>query len=578
MYISNTMIPTLRQVPAEAEIVSHQLLLRAGLLRKSAAGVYSYLPLGYRVITKISNIVREEMNRFGGQEVLLPIMQPAELWLETGRWAVYGDEMFRLKDRHQRDFCLGPTHEELITDLVRGEVNSYKQLPLLLYQIQNKYRDERRPRFGLMRGREFIMKDLYSFDKDEEALAVSYDKMYQAYSNVFTRCGLNFRAVEADSEAIGGSNTHEFMVMADSGEAAIVYCDECDYAANVEKAPCWPIKKEELQAAREVELVATPSVQTIEDVASFLNIPTYRTAKTLIYKADEQLVAVMIRGDRELNEVKLHNELGCTTLELADPVLVKELLNLEVGYLGPIGLKLKIYADQEIPLMTNLIVGGNKKDYHYINATLDRDFKIDVIADLRMVEVGEQCPKCKASLKAARGIEVGQVFKLGTKYSDALSCKFLDENGKEQAMVMGCYGIGISRTMAACIEQNYDENGIIWPMSIAPYQVIVVPVNTKDENTMMVSKNIYNQLTETGIEAIFDDRNERAGVKFKDADLIGYPIRLTVGSKTLEQDSVEIRLRRTGEELLIKTEDAVSWIKSKIAQELERLKPNSLKG
>ncbi len=571
------MIPTLRQVPAEAEIVSHQLLLRAGLLRKSAAGVYSYLPLGYRVITKISNIVREEMNRFGGQEVLLPIMQPAELWLETGRWAVYGDEMFRLKDRHQRDFCLGPTHEELITDLVRGEVNSYKQLPLMLYQIQNKYRDERRPRFGLMRGREFIMKDLYSFDKDEEALSVSYDKMYQAYSNVFTRCGLKFRAVEADSGAIGGSNTHEFMVMADSGEAAIVYCGECDYAANVEKAPCWPIKMEESQAAREVELVATPNVQTIEDVANFLNIPSYRTAKTLIYKADEQLVAVMIRGDRELNEVKLHNELGCTTLELADPVLVKELLNLEVGYLGPIGLKLKIYADQEIPLMTNLIVGGNKKDYHYINAGLDRDFKIDVVADLRMVEVGEQCPKCKAPLKAARGIEVGQVFKLGTKYSDALSCKFLDENGKEQAMVMGCYGIGVSRTMAACIEQNYDEHGIIWPMSIAPYQVIVVPVNTKDENSMITSKNIYNQLINAGVEAILDDRNERAGVKFKDADLIGYPIRLTVGPKTLEQNSVEIRLRRTGEEFLIQTEDAASWIQSKIAQELEGLKPDSLK-
>ncbi|MDW7675812.1 MAG: proline--tRNA ligase [Bacillota bacterium] len=578
MRISNTIIPTLRQTPAEAEIISHQLLLRAGLLRKSAAGIYSYLPLGYKVISKISQIVRDEMNKFGGQEVMLPIMQPAELWLETGRWHVYGDEMFRLKDRHQRDFCLGPTHEEIITDLVRGDVNSYKQLPLLLYQIQNKYRDERRPRFGLMRGREFIMKDLYSFDKDEEGLAASYEKMRQAYINVFQRCGLDFRAVEADSGAIGGSSTHEFMVMADSGEATIVYCQVCDYAANIEKAPCQPINSNEDHAEDKVlALVSTPDVHTIDQLVNFLQVPAFRTVKTLVYEVayegDNELIAVMVRGDRELNEVKLYNLLGCTSLELANPAIVKEKLGVEVGFIGPVGLKVKIYADHEIAQMSSMVVGGNKPDFHYINAIKDRDFSIHELADLRMAEGGEPCPKCGEPLSMAQGIEVGQIFKLGTKYSDALNCKFLDENGKEKPMIMGCYGIGVSRTMAAAIEQNYDEDGIKWPISIAPYQVIIIPVNVKDENTEKASLNIYQDLMKLGIEVIIDDRNERAGVKFKDADLIGYPIRVTIGPKTLANNNLEIKLRRTKEEFTVNIDEAIDWINTKINQELDLLQP-----
>jgi prolyl-tRNA synthetase len=572
MLVSNSMIPTLRQTPAEAEIVSHQLLLRAGFIRKSAAGIYSYLPLGYRVIKKISDIVREEMDQFGGQELILPIIQPAELWLETGRWHVYGEEMFRFKDRHQRDFCLGPTHEEIITDLVRGEVSSYKQLPLLLYQIQNKYRDERRPRFGLMRGREFIMKDLYSFDKDEEGLAESYDKMYKAYVNVFNRCGLDCRPVEADSGAIGGSATHEFMAMAETGEATIVYCKDCDYAANIEKAPCRPAEPAGNEGYGKLELVSTPNVHTIDALMNYLKVPAQQIVKTLVYQADENLIAAMVRGDRELNEVKLKNILNCATLEMANPQIIREQLGVEVGFLGPVNLEIKIYADYEVANMVNLVVGGNQSDYHYINANIGRDFTINQVADLRMIEVGEPCPKCSNSLLMAQGIEVGQVFKLGTKYSEKLNCKFLDESGKEQIMVMGCYGIGISRTMAAVIEQNSDENGISWPISIAPYQAIIIPVNSKEEQLRSTSQKIYRKLKELGVEVILDDRNERAGVKFKDADLIGYPIRITVGSKTLADDNVEIKLRRTEEEYLIKTSHVGEWTINKIKEGLNRLK------
>jgi len=570
--VSNSMIPTLRQTPAEAEIVSHQLLLRAGLIRKSAAGIYSYLPLGYKVIKKISDIVRQEMDQFGGQELILPIIQPAELWMETGRWNVYGDEMFRLKDRHQRDFCLGPTHEEIITDLVRGDVSSYKQLPLLLYQIQNKYRDERRPRFGLMRGREFIMKDLYSFDKDEEGLAESYDKMFKAYVNVFNRCGLDFRHVEADSGAIGGSTTHEFMAMAETGEATIVYCKDCDYAANIEKAPCDPPEPIGDKEYGKLELVSTPNVHTIDALVNYLKIPAQQTVKTLMYQADENLIGVMVRGDRELNEVKLKNILNCVTLEMANPQIIREQLGVEVGFLGPVNLEIKIYADYEVANMVNMVVGGNRTDYHFINTNIGRDFTINQAADLRMIEGEDLCPKCSNSLLMAQGIEVGQVFKLGTKYSEKLNCKFLDESGKEQIMVMGCYGIGVSRTMAAVIEQNSDENGISWPISIAPYQAIIIPVNSKEEQLRITSQKIYRTLKELGVEVILDDRNERAGVKFKDADLIGYPIRITVGSKTLADDNVEIKFRRTGEEYFIKTSHVGEWTMNKIKEELNRLK------
>lgn len=560
MKVSQMLISTLRENPAEAEIVSHQLLLRAGLIRKSASGIYIYLPLGMRVLEKISAIVREEMNRFGGQELLLPIVQPAELWQETKRWDVYGEEMFRLKDRHNRDFCLGPTHEEIITDLVRREVNSYKQLPLLLYQIQNKYRDEKRPRFGLMRGREFVMKDLYSFDRDQEGLEHSYKKMYQAYTNVFKRCGLDFRVVEADSGAIGGSTTHEFMVLAETGEAAIVYCDECDYAANVEKAEAIPMETEKEPAA-EMELVATPDARTIEEVAGYLKVSPKRLIKTLFYRADDEIVAVLLRGDREVNEVKLQNHLDCLQLELADPKQIEEIAQSPVGFVGPVGLNVKILADKEIPLLTNAVAGANREGYHYKNVNPGRDFEIDEVADLRQVEAGEPCPKCGAKLNSARGIEVGQIFQLGTKYSEALNAKYTDENGQEQLLVMGCYGIGISRTMAAAIEQNHDENGIIWPITIAPAQVVIVPVSTKEEAQVEAAEKLYRACLNAGLEVILDDRDERAGVKFKDADLIGYPIRVTVGKRTVNEGTVDVKLRHSGEEQAVQLTEAASHLK-----------------
>ncbi len=545
MRMNNIFVPTLRSTPGEAEIASHKLLLRAGFIRRSSAGVYTYLPLAYRVLEKIKNIVRDEMNKAGGQEVMLPIIQPAELWMETGRWHVYGDEMFRLKDRHGRDFCLGPTHEEIITDLVRGEVNSYRQLPLLLYQIQNKYRDERRPRFGLMRGREFIMKDLYSFDVNEEALDVSYQKMYQAYTNIFTRCGLNFRPVEADSGAIGGNVTHEFMVLAESGEATIVYCDECNYAANVEIAPCKPsIKAEIKEDLREKVKVHTPDVKTINEVAEFLEVKPEKCIKTLFYKADEELIVVLIRGDRTINEIKVQKVHPCYNLELASEEEIKNITGALPGSVGPIGLKnIKIYADLEIEHIINGVCGANEDDYHYINVNAT-DYQVEGYYDLRLIEMDDKCPKCNGQLQSARGIEVGQVFKLGTKYSESLKAKFLDVNGKEKPIHMGCYGIGVSRTLAAAVEQHNDENGIIWPKAIAPYLVTVIPVNNKDSQQMEYAEKIYTELHAKGIEVILDDRNERAGVKFKDADLIGFPIRITVGKKAIEEGIVEYKLRK----------------------------------
>ncbi|MDA8211951.1 MAG: proline--tRNA ligase [Clostridia bacterium] len=570
MRASQLLSPTLRETPAEAEVVSHQLLLRAGFIRKSAAGVYTYLPLAQRVIRKISDIVREEMERKGGQEITLPIIQPAELWLESGRWHVYGDELFRLKDRHGRDFALGPTHEEIITDLVRGEVHSYKQLPLLLYQIANKYRDERRPRFGLMRGREFVMKDLYSFDRDEAGLDESYQHMYDAYTRVFTRCGLNFRAVEADAGAIGGNNTHEFMVIAESGEAAIVYCDRCDYAANVEKAEATaqePVP-EKLKAREEI---ATPGVKTIQEVCEFLRIPAGKTIKTLVYRTEKGLVVALLRGDRTLNEIKLQKITDTLQLHLAEEAAIRAVTGAEAGSAGPVGLPkgnlnakeeelYLVVADAEVSKLINGVCGANKTGFHMVNVNYGKDFTADAVADIRTVEAGEPCPKCGAPLQTARGIEVGQVFKLGTKYSSALNAKFLDENGKSQDMVMGCYGIGITRTMAAAIEQNNDENGIIWPVSIAPYHVVVVPVSNKDADQMSAAEKLYNELTGLGLEVILDDRNERPGVKFKDADLIGYPFRITIGPKSLQEGTVELRRRRDGQTWTPKVEEAAAMV------------------
>jgi prolyl-tRNA synthetase len=577
MRVSEMLNPTLREVPAEAEVVSHKLMLRAGFIRRVAAGIYTYLPLALRVIRKIEQIIREEMDAAGGQELLLPIVQPAEIWRETGRWDVYGPEMFRLKDRHNREFCLGPTHEELITDLAQAEIRSYKQLPMLLYQIQNKYRDERRPRFGLMRGREFIMKDLYSFDRDQEGAKISYQKMYEAYERIFSRCGLTFRAVEADAGAIGGSGgTHEFMVLAESGEAGIVYCTDCSYAANVEKAECQPRPVAEEPGSfsenESLKEVHTPDIKTIEEVAEFLGLPKTSLIKSLMYKADDKYYLVLVRGDREVNEVKINNELGpFMNLRLALPEEIEALLNCEPGFVGPVGLpkEILIVADQEVAKMKSGACGANKKDFHLVNVVYERDFKPHRVLDLRLVTAGEPCPRCSGYLKDARGIEVGQVFNLGTTYSEALKATFLNEKGEEQPCYMGCYGIGVSRTMAAAIEQNFDENGIIWPLSIAPYHCIVVPVTLKNQEVVQTAENLYQELKELGVEAVYDDRDERAGVKFKDADLVGYPLRITLGSKTLAEGKVELFYRQSGKVELIEVTKVCERVKEIVQSALK---------
>lgn len=562
MRMTKAFIPTLRSVPAEAEIISHKLLLKAGFIRRNAAGVYAYLPLAQRVLNKIEAIIRKEMNKADGQEVLLPIIQPAELWQESGRWQVYGEEMFRVKDRHNRDFCLGPTHEEIMTDVVRGEVNSYRQLPLLLYQIQNKYRDERRPRFGLMRGREFIMKDLYSFDRDEEGLDINYKKMYQAYTNIFTKCGLKFRPVEADSGAIGGNVTHEFMVLAESGEAAIVYCDNCDYAANTEIASCKPQEiPGETEELKDLEKVLTPEQKTIEEICQFLKVPAHKCLKTLLYKADEDFIAVVTRGDRNINEIKVQKIHPCYNLELAASEEIIKLAGCEAGFVGPVNLEnITIYADLEVKNIINGVCGANENQHHLINVNPARDFKVKGYYDLRLIEEGEVCPKCGKPLKMARGIEVGQVFKLGTKYSETLKATYLDENGKTQLIHMGCYGIGVSRTLAAAVEQNYDEDGIVWPKNIAPYHVIIVPISVRDAEQMKAAETIYQDLEKRGIEVVLDDRNERAGVKFKDADLIGFPVRLTIGKKTTEKGLVELKYRSEKESQDVPLEEIIDRV------------------
>lgn len=568
MKASNMFAPTLREVPAEAEIISHKLMLRAGMLRKTASGVYTYLPLAWRSIRKIEEIVRQEMDAKGGQELLMPAVQPAEIWQESGRWDVYGAELWRVKDRNGRDFCLGPTHEEMISIIFRNDVRSYKQLPQLWYQIQTKYRDERRPRFGLMRSREFIMKDLYSFDLDEAGLAKSYDLMYDAYSRVFARCGLNFRPVEADSGAIGGKGSHEFMALAESGESAILYCDTCDWAATDEIAgrEPLPVPTEEMLP---VEKVDTPDCGTVEDVAKFLQVPTNRIVKTMYYQADEQLVIALVRGDRRINEIKLQGLLGCNELTLAENAAL-EVHGQKVGYLGPVGVDgVKIVADAEVPLMFNVIVGANDGERHLLNVNYQRgDFRIDQVADLRYLEEGEQCPHCQGHLKLARGIEVGQIFKLHTKYSDSLHVVYAGEDGQEHPVVMGCYGIGIGRTLAAVVEQCNDADGIIWPMAVAPYQAVIIPVNDREPELKEAAERIYAELETAGVEVVLDDRQERAGVKFKDADLIGYPVRITVGAKALARGNVEVRLRKNGEMQEIALDSLTDWLKAYIEAEI----------
>ena len=561
MRMSNLLMPTLREVPAEAEIASHRLMLRAGLIRKLAAGIYSYLPLGLRTLKKVEEIVREEMDRAGAQELLMSALLPAEAYQASGRWEVFGPSMFKLKDRGDRDFCLGPTHEELFTQCVIDNVKSYKEYPMTLYQIQTKYRDEGRPRFGVIRSREFVMKDAYSFDLDQKGLDESYQKMYDAYNRIFTRLGLDFTVVDADSGAMGGSGSQEFMVKSPVGEDGIAYCDDCGYAANYEKCECIPESVEQIEGDLELLKIETPNAHTIDELVESLGMSAHNFAKTIIYKADDKYIAAMVRGDRDVNEVKLKNLVGCTDdLELAEPSMVREITKAQVGFAGPIGLGIPVYADKEVEMMKNFVVGANEPDMHYINVNIGRDFTPDVVADIRVVVTGDKCPKCGGEIKSEQGIEVGHIFKLGTKYSDALGLKYLDEEGKQQTVIMGCYGIGVTRCVAAAVEQLHDDNGIIWPVSIAPYQAIVVPANYKDEAQMAVAEKLYNELLDAGVEALIDDRAERAGVKFKDADLIGIPVRIVVGKK-LGEGIVEYKERKMESAVDIALDDAVSKVK-----------------
>jgi prolyl-tRNA synthetase len=544
MRTSQLLIPTLREDPGEAETVSHRLMLRAGLIRKVAAGIYTYLPLGLRVIRKVEQIIREEMNRAGAQELLMPIASPAELWKETGRWNFYGKELVRFKDRHDRDFCLGPTHEEIITDLFRREVRSYRQLPMNFYQIQTKFRDEIRPRFGLMRGREFIMKDAYSFDKDEAGARVSYQKMYDAYCRIFTRCGLTFRPVEADTGLIGGTSSHEFMVLAETGEETIVYSDRGAYAANVERAEVLPPTEIDNTAMRPLRAVSTPGCRTVEEVTAFLNITPQQLVKTLLYSTGKETVAVLVRGDHEANEIKIKQLVGVPDLELATAATVERVTGAPVGFAGPVGLKgVRIVADHAVKASRNIIVGGNQADTHYIDVNWDRDFSVEQFADLRNARAGDPSPRNDGTLKATKGIEVGHVFMLGTKYSNAMNASYLDPQGQAVLAVMGCYGIGVGRTAASAIEQNHDDKGIIWPFPIAPFHIHLLTLS-QSASTIQAAAQLYQELTIAGFEVLWDDRDERAGVKFNDADLLGAPFQIVIGDKGLAEGLIELKPRK----------------------------------
>jgi len=556
MRLTRFFAPTLKEDPAEAEVISHKLLMRAGMIRKLTSGIYTFLPLGLRCLNKVANIVREEMNRAGAQEILMPMVQPADLWRDTGRFDVYGKELLRFKDRHGRDYCLGPTHEEVVTDLVRFELRSYKDLPVNLYQIQGKFRDEIRPRFGLMRGREFIMKDGYSFDRDEASAEATYRAMFDAYAAIFRRLGLKFRAVEADSGPIGGSFSHEFMVLAATCEDTIAVCTSCDFAANLEKAECVAPAPAGPADCPSCRAVATPGKHTVEEVAAFLSVPPQRIVKTLLYDADGSPVAALVRGDRELNEVKLKNLLVATNLELASPEQVQAWSKAPVGFAGPVGLAgVRIWADRELEGAAGLIAGANAADSHLIDVSLARDATIERFADLRVIAPADPCPRCKGKIEFTRGIEVGHVFKLGLKYSKAMGAKFLDEQGKEQPAVMGCYGIGVSRIVAAALEQNFDADGAMFPPSIAPFEAALLALAGKEPEVAAKAEELYAALVAAGVEVLFDDREERPGVKFKDADLMGFPMQIVLGGKGLKAGVAEAKDRRTGQRRELKLAD-----------------------
>jgi prolyl-tRNA synthetase len=573
MRYSNYFLPTLKEVPSEAEVPSHQLMFRAGMIRKLTSGIYSYLPFGLRTLQKVEAILREEMNRAGAIEVLLPFVQPAELWQESHRWEEYGKELARVRDRHNRECCLGPTHEEVITDLVRREIRSYRQMPLNLYQIQTKFRDEIRPRFGVMRAREFIMKDAYSFDADSKGADESYRKMDEAYHRIFSRCGLQFRAVEAESGLIGGSFSHEFMVLAETGEETIVSCTRCGYAANTEKAEFGrakaPSRQEEVPS-RPLEKVFTPERRTVEEVTQFLDVSPQALVKTLIFETEKGCIAALVRGDHEISERKLKAALQVETLQLAGEERVEEITRAPKGFAGPVGISIPIIADLDLQRMADFVTGANEKDHHLVHVNMLRDFQVRQFADIRSFSPGDRCPLCGEETRTDKGIEVGHIFKLGTKYSKALGATFLDEEGKEREIVMGCYGIGVGRTVAAAIEQSHDENGIIFPMPIAPFQVLILPVNMKVPLLREAADQFYSELNHMRIEVLYDDREESPGVKFKDADLIGIPLRLTLGEKNLKKGMVEIKKRRTGEILLVEKEKAAATIREMVNQEMVR--------
>jgi len=567
MRYSKYFIPTHKEAPSDAEVISHQLMIRAGMIRKLTSGVYTYLPLCLRTIRKVEDIIREEMNRAGAIEILMPAVQPGELWQESGRWEHYGRELLRFKDRHDREACVGPTHEEVITDLVRKEIHSYKQMPINLYQIQTKFRDEIRPRFGIMRGREFIMKDAYSFDVDEEGANLSYEAMHEAYTRIFKRCGLEFRAVEADTGTIGGSYSHEFMVLAETGEDQIINCTECDYAANLERAEIKPSQTSTEPEVKELNPIAevdTPGVKTVEDVTAFLSILPSQLIKSLIFVVDGQETAALVRGDHELNEVKLKGLLGAETVELAPERVVEEITGAPMGFAGPVGLNVKIVADNALKGMSNFVTGGNRKDLHLRNVNMKRDFEVDLFGDLRVITSRDSCPRCGRKIEFGRGIEVGHIFKLGTKYSEALKAVFLNRQGKETPIIMGCYGIGVGRIVAAAIEQNHDKNGIIFPAPIAPFEVIILPLQMHNTEVVETAEKIYTELSDIKVDTLLDDRDERAGVKFNDADLLGIPIRITVGVKGIKDGQVEIKLRSETESFLTPINNAASSIKEKV--------------